>query len=214
MSPKLFAAVYDLVMQWAEHGRLSEWRRSIVRPARGLVLEIAAGTGLDFPYYAPDACVVATDPDLAMLERSMERAAAAAAPILLVAADAERLPFRARTFDAAVVGLALCTIPRPDHALGELGRVLRAGASVGLLEHVRVDHPAIGRAQDWLTPLWQRMAGGCRLNRRTLQTVAASGLVIDRATEHAGGAVVEIVAHVRSIHDTPRAEDMVVTSPA
>jgi len=133
-----------------EHGRLGDYRRAVVSTARGRVIEVGAGTGLNFPHYERTAFVIATDPDLAMLARARTRASTAQAQIVLVAADAEALPVREASFDDAVVGLAMCTIPHPERALAELCRALRQGGSLRMLEHVRVDRPAIiGRIQDW-----------------------------------------------------------------
>lgn len=189
-----FADVYDFVMRGAEHGRLATWRREIVSPAEGAVLEIAAGTGLNFSHYRVGTAVVATEPDLAMLERARSRARLACASIALVAADAQLLPFRDGTFDTAVIGLGLCTIPSPMKALDELRRVLRPGGVARLLEHVRVDRPIVGRLQDFVTPAWRRIAGGCRLNRQTVETVQRAGFHIDDIRLHAGGLVVAIKA--------------------
>ena len=194
MNSKFFPSLYDLVMAPAERGRLGRWRESIVAKASGRVLEIGAGTGLNFVHYRPDVWVVATDPDVGMLARAKARAAAVPAEILLVAADAEALPFRDRTFDGGIVGLAMCTISHPERALAELRRTLRPAAVLRLLEHVRLESPVFGRLQDWLTPAWRRVAGGCRLNRRTSATVRGSGFVLESVTPHLGGYVQEIVA--------------------
>ena len=183
----IFPRLYDAVMGIAERGRVGRLRRAMVSKARGRVLEIGAGTGLDFPYYQTDAWVVASDPDLDMLRRGRRRAGAAGAEVLLVAADAELLPFRDGAFDAAIVGLAMCTIPHPERALAELRRTLRPGAALRLLEHVRMEQPLLGRLQDWLTPVWRRVAGGCRLNRRTADAVAAGGFAVDSVDSHLGG---------------------------
>jgi ubiquinone/menaquinone biosynthesis C-methylase UbiE len=176
---RFFPRLYDCVMRIAERGRLAEWRRDLVRPAEGRVLEIAAGTGLDFPCYRAGVAVIATDRDLAMLARAGSRAERAAATILLVAADAEALPFRCGSFDTCVVALGLCTIPSPLRALGEVRRVLRPGGTARLLEHVRVERPIAGWLQDALTPIWRRVAGGCRLNERSVETVRRAGLRVD-----------------------------------
>ena len=194
MIRSLFPWVYDLVMGAFEHGPLSKWRHDVVGPARGDVLEIGAGTGLDFPHYRPGAMVVATEPSFEMLSRAHARVTKAEVPIALVVADAEALPFRGDTFDDAIVGLAMCTIPRPEVALTELRRVVRPGGGLRLLEHVRVDRPVVGRVQDWLTPLWRRVAGGCRLNRRTVQSVADAGFALEDVERELGGYVVKIRA--------------------
>ncbi len=190
----LFPRIYDLFMGPAERGSIGRLRHSVVSPARGHVLEIGAGTGLDFTYYEPNTWVVATDPDIGMLDRARLRARQAAADLLLVAADAEALPFRDAAFDEGVVGLAMCTIPHPERALAELRRTIRPGGLVRLLEHVRLESPLLGRLQDWLTPLWRRVAGGCRLNRRTVEAVAESGLHLVSVVPHWGSYVQEIVA--------------------
>ena len=193
-----FPALYDCVMRAAERGRLAEWRRNVVGAAEGHVLEIATGTGLNFPHYRAGATVVATEPDRGMLDRARYRAERADATILLVAADAQALPFRDRAFDTVVVGLGLCTIPSPPRALAELRRVLRPAGVARLLEHVRVDRPIIGRLQDVLTPVWRRLAGGCRLNERSVETVRRAGFRIDDLRSHMGGYVVTIEASVPS----------------
>lgn len=189
-----FPRLYDAVMAAAERGALGRWRRDVVRPAGGRVLEVGAGTGLDFPHYAAGAAVVATDRSYEMLARSRARLAGAAARIELVVADAEALPFRDGAFDDAVVGLAMCTIPRPPVALAELRRVLRQGGALRMLEHVRLEHPLFGRLQDWLTPVWRRVAGGCRLDRRTVRSVADAGFALESVGRELGGYVVRILA--------------------
>lgn len=190
-----FPQLYDLLMARGERGRVGRWRRSTVGAAHGRVLEIGAGTGLDFPHYRADTWVVATDPDVGMLQRARARASDATASIELVVADAEALPVRDAAFDEAVVGLAMCTIPHPAVALAELRRALRTDGVLRMLEHVRVDHPAlIGLLQDWMTPVWRRVAGGCHLNRRTVDAVRAAGFAPVTTRAHAGGSVQEITA--------------------
>lgn len=206
--PRIFPWLYDLVMG-GQRSRLAVWRSETVRPATGLVLEIACGTGLDFAYYRHEATVIATEPNLGMLRRARERAAAASATVLLVAADAQALPFRDCTFDTAVVGLALCTIPSPARALAELRRVLRAGGIARFLEHVRIDRPIIGRLQDLLTPIWQRVAGGCRLNECTLEAIQDAGFQVDDVHPHLKGLVLAVETSVPSASAPPHIESVV-----
>lgn len=63
-----------------------------------------------------------------------------------------------------------------------------------MLEHVRVDRPIMGRVQDLITPVWRRLAGGCRLNQRTVATVQHAGFRIDELRSHMRGYVVAIKA--------------------
>jgi ubiquinone/menaquinone biosynthesis C-methylase UbiE len=195
MQFRLVPWVYDLVMARAEHGRLGRWRDQLVGAVTGRTLEIGAGTGLTFAHYPVGTWVVATDPDVAMLDRAKARAALARATILLVVADGEALPFRDGAFSEAIVGLAMCTIPHPERALDELGRALEPNGRLRLLEHVRLDNPLFGRLQDWMTPIWRRVAGGCRLNRRTALVVDRSRLFsVTSVRSYLGGYVQNIVA--------------------
>ena len=185
---------YDWLMYLVERGGLAAWRHDLVAPVAGRVLEIAAGTGLDFAHYPTNVTVIATEPNLAMLDRARARAADASVPILLAAADAEALPFRSGAFDECVVALGLCTIPSPTAALAEIHRVVRPGGSVRMLEHVRVNRPIVGMLQDVLTPLWRRIAGGCRLNERSVDTLRHAGFRIDHIHRRLHGHVVDVSA--------------------
>jgi ubiquinone/menaquinone biosynthesis C-methylase UbiE len=193
----LFPALYDAVMIAGGERALAPMRRRLAARARGRVLEIGAGTGLNFAFYGPGARVAAIDPDVGMLRRASTRAARSPAAVDLVAASAEALPFRDGAFDHVVVALAMCTIPDPGAALAEIRRVARPGAAVRMLEHVRVEHPVARRAQAWLTPLWRHVAGGCRLDRDTVSEVRASGLAVESVRAHLGGLLVEITARAR-----------------
>ncbi|CAN5877397.1 class I SAM-dependent methyltransferase [soil metagenome] len=195
---RFFPWLYDLVMTRAERLAIGPWRRAVVERASGLVLEIASGTGLDFAYYPAGTTIIATEVDERMLALARARAAESSATVLLVVADAQVLPLRAGVFDSAVVGLAMCTIPSPSRALGELQRVLRDNGSLLMLEHVRSTSALVGRLQDWATPLWKRVAGGCRLNERTVERIAAAGFRLDSVEAHRPEYVVTIVARKRA----------------
>ena len=194
-----FASLYDVVMTAADRLGLANRRRSLAREARGRVIEIGAGTGLQFEHYPPDAEVYATEPDLAMIERARLRRRNTRASIALVAADARDLPFRDGAFDTAVVALAFCTIPEPERAAREMRRVLRASGSARLLEHVRATHRVLAWPQVALTPLWRRVTGGCHLARRTEDVIRGAGFDVSVDQSALDGAVVELVAHPRNL---------------
>lgn len=193
----LFSRLYDLVMKAADRAGLAAWRRELAGKARGRVLEVGAGTGLQFPHYPADVEVYAVEPDLAMLGQAKERRAAAAARIALVAADARALPFPDQTFDGAVVALAFCTIPEPARAAGEMRRVLRPTGVAHLLEHVRAEQRWIASLQRRLTPLWSRIAGGCQLARPTADVIAGAGFDVKVRRAALRGVVVELEARPR-----------------
>ena len=181
------AFLYDLALQGVpETFFLGPRRRKLIAPMRGLILEIGAGTGLSLRYYAPDAHVIATDPDLASLERLQSKARQASTQVSVATADAMRLPFGDDTFDGLVCNLALCTIPDPAQALMEARRVLKPGAPAHFLEHVRAETRWQARVQDALAPAWSKLADGCRLNQDTRSIIKGVGLEVNKVEKKGG----------------------------
>jgi ubiquinone/menaquinone biosynthesis C-methylase UbiE len=199
-----FAAFYDMMMAPLERGGFQDIRKSLLRQARGTVLEIGAGTGANFPSYTEAAHVIALDPDPSMVERSFPRATHATVPIEVIVARAEALPFPDHTFDTVVGTLVFCTIPEPRQALGELRRVSKPGGTALLFEHVRVHHRLAGRLQDWLTPIWKQVAGGCHLNRDTLALLTQAGFDVTCIAPHYQGLFLVITATTPSPSMAPR----------
>lgn len=186
---------YDGLMRPLERRALGEARRRLLASASGVVLDLGAGTGANFAHYGAAASrVVAVDPEPGMLERAAPRAAAAAAPVALVRAPAESLPFADGAFDTVVATLVLCTVADPARALAEVARVLAPAGRVLMLEHVRPPNAALGLLADLLTPAQRVLAAGCHLNRLTHAAVVRSGLRVESLRERLGGAVVEIEA--------------------
>lgn len=193
----LFARLHDPVMKAADRAGLRAWRHALAAKARGRVLELGAGTGLEFAHYPTGTEVYAIEPDLAMLVQAKTRRDDASARIALVAADARALPFRDQTFDGAVVALAFCTIPEPARAATEMRRVLRSTGVAHLLEHVRARQRPLAWLQSRLTPLWSRIAGGCQLARPTADVIAAAGFDVSVRRTALRGMVVELEARPR-----------------
>jgi ubiquinone/menaquinone biosynthesis C-methylase UbiE len=173
------AAVYDPFFWFAEWAGLAERRRALVAHARGRVLEIGAGTGLNAPYYADDLDLTLTEPDEAMAAKLRARLGALGRPAKVVLASADALPFAASSLDTVVSTLVLCTVPDQELALQEVARVLRPGGRFLFLEHVRSDSPRLARWQDRLNAPWRAFAEGCNCNRRTLEALARSPLRVD-----------------------------------
>jgi len=200
---RVFTATYDLCLWPSERLGMRALRRRAVADLRGRVLELGAGTGLNFPYYRDAAEVVAVEPDPGMRRRAAARARAPSVPIALVNARAEALPFAEGSVDAAVITLVLCSVGDVGQALAELRRVLRPGAPVRLIEHVRAPHALIAALQTALTPLQRRVAGNCHLDRRTVDALRAAGFTIEEARPHLRGSLVEVMARTPDVADAP-----------
>jgi SAM-dependent methyltransferase len=189
---RAFARFYDRALKATEENGLGAMRKELVAGARGRVIEVGAGTGVNVDLYGPtieDLTLVEPDPHMAARLRARLEAGEGAhggatavakdgggahPPKHLVEAPAEALPFDDGTFDTAVVTLVLCTIPYPEAAIGELARVLKPGGRLLFIEHVRADDADRARWQDRLEKPWRFMADGCYCNRDTEAMLSAS----------------------------------------
>lgn len=180
--PVLSPLLYDVGMALLEPLGIGAMRASLLRGVRGSVLEIGAGTGANLGYYERGAEVTATEPDEGMRRRLMGKCEAF---VRVLSAVAEALPCGDASFDHVVITLALCTVQEPARALAEVRRVLAPRGTLHFIEHVRFGNGLQGHAQDLLTPLWCRIAGGCHLNRRTIEAMEAAGFdveIVERRT--------------------------------
>ena len=173
------AASYDRSVGLAERIALGGLRRAFGAELRGETLEVAVGSGLSLPHYAPAVGrAVGVDLSGGMLGQARLRAAALGRPVAIAQADAQRLPFPDASFDTVAVSLALCTIPEPAVALREVARVCRPEGRVVLLEHVRSPVVPISALQRLLSPLQERFIG-CHLDRETVDVVRRLGFTVE-----------------------------------
>jgi len=176
---RVFAAGYDRFMATAEKADLGARRAALLADARGRVLELGAGTGVNLPYYGGDVSEVVllepSEPMARRLERKLgarETDLAARVPARVVLAPAEALPFPDASFDTVVATLVLCTVTDPERVLAEVERVLAPGGRLLFLEHVRATSERLARWQTRLNPIQKRFACGCHLDRPTPDLIA------------------------------------------
>ncbi|QBD75743.1 class I SAM-dependent methyltransferase [Ktedonosporobacter rubrisoli] len=168
---------------------LTPLRQEVVGQARGRVLEIGVGPGLNFPFYNPEHVdqVDAVEPDETMLRYAHERAEKAHVPITLLQTAAEVLPFTSETFDSAVATLVFCSVFDPARVFREIRRVLKPDGKLLLIEHVRATGHITASIQDFLVPVTTCLSGNCHWNRDTLRTLSESGFSIEEVREHRSG---------------------------
>ena len=174
-----FASFYDRLSRSMERGTMGRMRPRLLEGIAGDVVEIGAGTGLNFPHYPPSARVIAFEPDPHMLRRAREHVTPG---IDLRQAPGERIPLDDASADVVVSTLVLCTVDSQEQSLAEIRRVLRPGGELRFIEHVR-STGVFGRVQDISQPVWGQFSGGCHWNRRTEEAIAAAGFAF-RTIEH------------------------------
>ena len=156
-------------------------RRKVVPLAEGRVLEVGIGSGLNLPFYDPAKVerVFGLDPAEEMLAYARRKAEAVAFPVEFLALEGERIPLEPESVDTVLVTYTLCTIPDAVAALEGMARVLKPGGRLIFCEHGRAPDAAVRRWQHRLNPLWNRIAGGCNLDRDIPGLIEAAGFRLD-----------------------------------
>ena len=173
---------YDAMKARSEK-RFSPWRKRLWELVRGpRVLEIGVGTGKNMPYWPSDAQMTAVDLTPGMLEIARQRAQRLGISAELRLGDVQVLDFPDASFDTVVGTFVFCSVPDPVLGLRELGRVVRPGGQVLLLEHVRSTSRVLGALMDALNPLVVRVMGA-NINRRTAENVRTAGLRVERVDD-------------------------------
>jgi ubiquinone/menaquinone biosynthesis C-methylase UbiE len=176
----IFARLYGRMADAFEAKGNAEHRDELLAGLTGRVIEVGAGTGLNFGHYPVSVTeVVAVEPEPYLRAKAEEATAAAPVPVTVVDGVAGRLPVDDASFDAGVASLVLCTVPDPAVALAELRRVIRPGGELRFYEHVRADDPRLARWQNRLDVVWPRVGGGCHANRTTVASIEAAGFTIE-----------------------------------
>lgn len=176
------APVFDLMEVIVERSSFAGWRKllwSKVECSR--ILEVGVGTGKSFPYYPADAEITAIDLSDKMLARARDKAQRQKVPVRLQQMDVQHLEFADNTFDSVTASFVFCSVPDPLLGLAEVKRVCKPGGKVVLLEHVLSDKPFSARLMNLINPVVARM-GGENINRRTVENVARSGLIVENVT--------------------------------
>jgi ubiquinone/menaquinone biosynthesis C-methylase UbiE len=188
------APTYDAAMRPLDRWFLARLRETTFNylPNNGRILELGAGTGLNFVYYPDNAAGVATEPNREMLR--IAGAKQRPRGLGLLQSCAEQLPFAAGSFDAAFATLVFCSVSHPDKAFAEVRRVVKPGGAVVLLEHVR---PAnlLGPVFDLLNLLTRPLFDD-NFNRRTADAARNGGLNVVRIEKSLLGIINLIVCRV------------------
>jgi len=176
----------DIAMRNKEATR---YRSQIVPHARGTVLEIGVGSGLNLPFYGTGVeQLYGLDPSQELLVMARKKSRALAFPVDFLAHPGEEIPLDDGCVDTVVTTWTLCSIPDPLQALKEMKRVLKPGGVLLFAEHGLAPEAQVQRWQQRLNPLWRRLAGGCNLNRKMDQLIRAAGFrIAELETAYAQG---------------------------
>jgi ubiquinone/menaquinone biosynthesis C-methylase UbiE len=168
---------------------VGRYRARVVPQARGRVLEIGFGSGLNLPFYGEDVQqLYGLDPSATLLAMGRERAAGVVCPVALIECGAEAIPLEDGSIDTVVMTFTLCSVTDPLRVLREIRRVLRPEGALLFAEHGLSPEAQVQRWQRRLTPGWRHIAGGCHLDRKVDALIGEAGFAIEElVNEYARG---------------------------
>lgn len=171
------APFYDLLDAPFESRRYQALRPLMFQGLGGRLLDAGIGTGRNCAFYPSDAIVSGIDTSPAMLERAQRRCPTVSAAGRLYQMDVTGLEFATGSFDSAVATFLFCVLPDDLQvpALRELGRVVKSGGLIRLLEYVR-PRGTMRRIMSRIWQPWIAWAYGASFDRQTERHVPEAGL--------------------------------------
>lgn len=159
-------------------GPIEKQRQKVVPKAKGQVVEIGIGSGLNLPHYDASKVtrVIGIDPDAHIWKRSQKRRESTPIPIERLGLSGESIPLDNGTADTVVVTYSLCTIPDPVKALKEMGRILKSNGQIIFTEHGQAPEANVAKWQNRIDPIWKKLAGGCHSGRDIPALFKSAGL--------------------------------------
>lgn len=152
------------------------WKRDLLGPLTGTIVEIGPGSGVNLPYYDASVRWIGIEPNVHFHPRLRKRAAALGLNADVHAGVAEQMPLPEASADAVVSTLVLCSVDDLAAALAEIRRVLKPGGTFAFIEHVAAPPASrLRRVQRFIKPFWGVIADGCRPDRETGRLIERAG---------------------------------------
>lgn len=162
-------------------GPIEKQRQKVVPEAAGRVLEIGIGSGLNLPFYDGSKIEHLWGLEPAEEMRALAKPKADAAPfdVEFLGLKGEEIPLDDNSVDMIVMTYTLCTIPDTQLALEQMRRVLKPGGRMVYSEHGKAPDANVQKWQDRINPFWNKIAGGCNVNRNIAGLMSDAGFQSD-----------------------------------
>jgi len=160
---------------------VTKQRLKVVPLARGRVLEVGIGSGLNLAHYDPQkvTTVIGVDPGAELIEMAQRRARKSRVSVEFLEGEGETIPLEDESVDTVLVTYTLCTIPGVERALQQMRRVLKRDGTLLFCEHGLAPDASVARWQQRIEPLWGRLFGGCHLSRDVPALLRGAGFSVE-----------------------------------
>ena len=156
-------------------------RKKVVPLAKGLVLDVGIGSGLNIPFYDMTKIdkVIGLDPSEELNNLAIGVAEENKIDVDFMLCGAEDIPLPDNHVDTVLITYTMCTIPEVIEANKEMLRVLKPDGRMIFCEHGLAPDPKIAKWQSRIDPIWGKIAGGCHLNRNIPELITSAGFEIE-----------------------------------
>jgi len=177
------APVYDALESFWEVSWKKRLRRMLFDGLKGRILDAGVGTGLNIPYYPPDAEVVGGDLSPKMLAYAAARARKHGTDVALMSMDLRKIALPDAHFDGIVSAFVFCTLSDQDRlaALRELGRICKPDGTIRILDYSLSKRPVMRLVMRCCEP-WFRWMFNATYQVRFEEFAALAGLELTKST--------------------------------
>ena len=162
-------------------GPIEKQRKKIVPSAKGVVLEIGIGTGLNLPFYNKNNVtkIIGLDPSEHLTDVAKVVAEEVDVNLELIHSGAEKINLGDNSVDTVLITYTLCTIPDIKSSISEIKRVLKNNGDFIFCEHGKSPDRCIANIQSFINPIWGIIFGGCNINRDIPKIIHDADFKID-----------------------------------
>jgi SAM-dependent methyltransferase len=160
---------------------ITHQRAKIVPDAKGRVLELGMGSGLNLPFYdrGKISSLAGLEPSEPLRRMALVTAGREGLPVEITAGRAEAMPYQTGEFDTVVCTFTLCSVQNAAAVLAEARRVLKPDGRFLFCEHGLAPDDGVVKWQRRIEPVWKAIAGGCHLTRPVAASIAAAGFRVE-----------------------------------
>lgn len=159
---------------------ISYQRKKVVPLAKGKILDIGIGSGLNIPFYdlSKTDKIYGYDPSSELIKIAKKMAVKKNISIEFLLCGAEDIPLPNNSIDTVLITYSMCTIPEVLKANYEMLRVLKPDGRLIFCEHGLAPDKSVAKWQKRINPVWGKIAGGCNLDRDIPNLISSSGFKI------------------------------------
>ncbi len=158
-------------------GQVMKLRSQLVPLAKGRVLEVGMGSGINLEFYNPETVemIYGLEPSEGMRRKALPNLKRSPIHVEWLGLPGEKIPLDDNSVDTILLTFTLCTIPDWSAALLQMKRVLKPEGELLFLEHGESPHENTRKWQHRITPGWKKLSGGCHLNRHIADLIRHAG---------------------------------------